>query len=89
MAVDSIPQINLDKIIIQESFKSKLPKAYKIKQCYAYYRKHQKFDRFITLNEKGELTDGYVAYLVAKMLDIKRVPVVLFNSELQKLSTKE
>lgn len=82
-------EINIKDIIIQDSFKASPPSTYKIAKCYGYYRKNKVFDRDIIINKDNVLTDGYVAYLVAKMFDIKMVPVVLFNSELQELSTTE
>lgn len=81
--------MNIEEIIIQDSFKHTLPLAYKIKRCYAFFRKYHAFDRLIVINERKELVDGYVAYLVAKMLDIKMVPfVVVSDNELQKALTK-
>lgn len=78
--VDNLPQVSVDEIIIQEGFKKKMPKPQKIKQCYAYYRMNHKFDRCVILNENRELIDGYVAYLIANMLDIKTVPALMYDS---------
>lgn len=79
--IDELPQIKVSDIIIQKSFKYKLPMPWKIKRCYGFYRKYHKFDRYVELNENYELVDGYVAYLVAKMLDIETVPTLLPQTE--------
>lgn len=68
--------ISMIKIIIPCSFKATLPNPHKIYNCYKYYRSFQKFDRDIVLDKDNYLTDGYVAYLVAKMLGIRKVPIV-------------
>lgn len=82
-------EINIEDIVIQDSFKSFPPSTHKIAKCYGCYRKNKVFDRDIIINKDNVLTDGYVAYLVAKMFDIKQVPIVAFDSELQELSAKE
>lgn len=81
ICIDNLPQIKVSDIIIQKSFKHKLPMPWKIKRCYSFYRKYHKFDRYVKLNENYELVDGYVAYLIAKMLDIETVPALLPQTE--------
>lgn len=75
-------EININDIVISNPFKAFLPATHKIAKCYAHYKKNGVFDRNIVLDKNNELIDGYVAYLVAKMLGIK----IVFA---EKLSTKE
>ena len=63
-------------IKIQNSFKVSKPSPKKIEKCYSYYLEHGTFDRAIIVDKGNLLLDGYVAYLVAKMLDVERVKVV-------------
>lgn len=81
VAIDSLPQINIIDIKIQKSFRNGLPHPYKINKCYAHYRRHRKFEGRVVLNKDMELVDGYVTYLVAKMLDIETVPVTFWMSK--------
>lgn len=68
--------IDINEIIIPPHFKESLPKTWKVSKCYDYYKKHGEFDREIFLNEEYVLEDGYVAYLIAKMLGIESVVVI-------------
>lgn len=70
-------EIPIELIKIKMSFKKNHPKEKKILKCYNYYNKWNEFDRDIILNKEGELIDGYVAYLVAKMFDVKSVNVII------------
>lgn len=72
----AVQEIKIEDIVIQDSFKSSPPSTYKIAKCYGCYRKNKVFDRDIIINKDNVLTDGYVAYLVAKMFDIKTLSVV-------------
>jgi hypothetical protein len=71
--------VNLSDIHISYAFWKTPPKPEKINTCYAYYREHGKFDRDIVIDEKGTLRDGYVAYLVARMMNITSVWVKIVS----------
>jgi len=71
--------VKLSAIHISYAFWKTPPRPEKIKTCYEYFREHGKFDRDIVIDEKGTLRDGYVAYLVARMLNITTVWVKVVN----------
>ena len=62
--------INLSDITVPESFAKTIPDGKKIADRVTYYKEHKQFDDEIVLNEENILTDGYVIYLVCKMLNI-------------------
>ncbi|MEG1564203.1 MAG: hypothetical protein RR365_10825 [Bacteroides sp.] len=68
--------IALERIKISKAFRDSIPSSEKISKCYSYYSNFGNFDRDIILDEDRLLIDGYVAYLVAKMLGIKFVKVL-------------
>ena len=70
-------RIDLLDIIIRNSWKNSLPLPEKINKCYEYYREHGILDRDIIVNKDNVLEDGYVAYLVCKMLGKENVRVIL------------
>jgi len=71
--------VNVSDIKIDESFRQTAPHADKIATCYGFYCEHLFFDRAIIVNRNMLLLDGYVAYLVAKMLDVESVKVVMIS----------
>lgn len=73
--------VNLADIHITSSFWHSPPKPSKINTCYSYYHKHRKFDRDIVVDEKMMLRDGYVAYLVAKMMGCATVRVKITDNK--------
>ena len=70
-------RIDLVDIKIKNCFAHSLPNPEKMNACYEYYRNHHRLDRDIEINEDDVLVDGYVAYLVYKMLGIESVRAVI------------
>lgn len=68
--------IEISDIKISKCFQQSPPKSEKIAQCYDFYRAHEFLDRAVIVDKGNLLLDGYVAYLVAKMLGIQRVRAV-------------
>lgn len=69
--------VRVEDIIIQDCFKENLPSTYKIKNKLEYYRSFKKFDKYIVVDKNNVLQDGYINYLICKMLDIDVVKVVI------------
>jgi len=60
--------INIADIIIQDSFSQ--PSIEKISDRLNYYKEHGKFEKDITINKEKILLDGYITYLLCKLLNI-------------------
>lgn len=69
--------IVLDDIVIQESFKENKPSIEKITERLNYYKDKGKFEKEITVNKDNVLLDGYVTYLICKMLDKDYIKVIV------------
>lgn len=70
--------INLDEIIIKECFKESRPSLDKIQEKLEYYKTHHNnFDKLIVIDRDNVLQDGYIIYLIYKMLDNDMVKVVV------------
>ncbi|WP_143322704.1 hypothetical protein [Clostridium sp. HBUAS56010] len=67
--------IPLSKIKISPAMLSHPPKPYKIAQRYTYYLHNQQFQSPIILDQNYNLLDGYITYLIAKMMGHKTVTV--------------
>ncbi len=73
--------IKLSEINISNAFWRTPPKPSKIANCYEYFLKHRRFDRDIMVDEKMTLFDGYVAYMVAKMVGCQTVRVKITDNK--------
>ncbi len=71
-AYASIP---MDRIKISARMRDTIPATEKITQRIEEYKKDHAFHTGVALNSAGELVDGYSAYLVARMLGLKYIPV--------------
>jgi len=69
--------ISIDNIIIQDSFKNTQPSLDKIQKKLEYYKKYNRFDKRIVINKDNVLQDGYITYLICRMLYIKTNKVVV------------
>jgi len=69
--------IKVDDIIIQNSFKETKPGINKIQKKLEYYKENNKFDKNIVIDRSKVLLDGYVNYLICKMLNIEIIRVVV------------
>ena len=67
----------LDDIQIPKPFRNSFPASYKVKNCYETYITYRRFDRDIVVDKDNILTDGYVAYLIARMIGIVQVKVTV------------
>ena len=64
-------KMNLSEIMIPESFKSSVPSLYKYEKCCRYYKETGNQDRYIVVDEKNVLVDGYIMYLVLKSHNVE------------------
>jgi hypothetical protein len=71
--------INVKDIAIQDEFKKAPPSIDKISSKLDYYRKNKKFDSNIIINKKNILQDGYITYLLYKLLNIDTVKAIVEN----------
>lgn len=69
--------IRVEDIIIQDSFKETQPSLDKIQTKLEFYKKYKKFDKNIVVNKDNVLQDGYINYLLCKMLNIEVIKVVI------------
>lgn len=69
--------ITLDEIVIQDSFKENKPSLEKITERLNYYKDNGKFEKEITVNKDNVLLDGYITYLICKMLDKDYIKVIV------------
>ena len=67
--------INISDIVIQDSFSQ--PSIEKITERLNYYKEHGKFEKDIKINKSKILLDGYVTYLLCKLLNINTVRVIV------------
>lgn len=58
--------MRLSEIKISADFESSIPNTYKYNKCENYYNKTGNQDRYIVVDEKNVLVDGYIMYLVLK-----------------------
>lgn len=72
-------RLKVDDIVIQDLFKQAHPSTNKIQSKLNYYSIKKKFDKPIIVNSQKELTDGYVNYLLCKLLNINTVEVIVEN----------
>jgi len=69
--------IRVDDINIQDSFKESKPSVDKIQNKLEYYKVNNKFEKNIVVNKNNILQDGYINYLICRMLGIEVVKVVV------------
>lgn len=63
--------IPIDEIIVTDAFRNSKPSDEKMKKHRTYWNQHHTQQKFITLNERNILTDGYIQYLILKENNIK------------------
>lgn len=63
--------MRLSEIKIPADFESSIPNTYKYNKCERYYNKTGNQDRYIVVDEKNVLVDGYIMYLVLKNHDVE------------------
>jgi len=69
--------VRVEDIIIKDCFKEQLPSSRKIKDKLEYYKINGKFNKYISINKDNVLQDGYINYLLCKMLNIEVVKAVV------------
>ena len=70
-------RIYISDIAIKISFKQSEPSIKKILRKLNYYKKHKCFDKPIIIDKDGVLQDGYINYLLCKLLSIKSIDVIV------------
>lgn len=73
--------MKLDDIKIKKSFTENIPREGKMEECRKFWEMCNKQDRYIVVNRKGYLIDGYVQYLILKENGIENVEVRVGNNK--------
>lgn len=74
--------IQLEDIIINDSFKNSIPNVKKIQdKLNEYSNMKYNFNGKITVDEHDVLSDGYITYMLAKMFDVKQLQVCISSEE--------
>ncbi|MEF9983721.1 MAG: hypothetical protein RR710_04180 [Oscillospiraceae bacterium] len=68
-------KIDISQIIIPDNFKNNLPSTSKLASKYGLYKMTHELRDSIIIDENGILINGYITYLLAKMLDINILSV--------------
>lgn len=69
--------IAIEDIEIPDNFKLTTPSLDKIQERLDYYKEYNKFEKYIVVNRDKVLQDGYITYLLCKLLNINYVNVVI------------
>ena len=70
--------LSLSRIKIPEDFKKTSPKEYKLIECKTYWEVFGEQDRYIVLDSKNVLIDGYVQYLVLQEFGAKECKAITY-----------
>lgn len=70
--------LSLSRIKIPEDFKKTSPKEYKLVECRAYWETFGKQDRYIVLDSKNVLIDGYIQYLVLQEFGVEKCETITY-----------
>lgn len=68
-------RMNINDIVIRESFLQSTPRAQKMKVCRDYWECNHKQDRYIVVDRNNVLVDGYIQYLVLKENNIDEAEI--------------
>lgn len=71
--------INVKDIIISDSFYVSQPSIEKVSEKLNYYRDNGKLDKDIVIDKDNILLDGYVNYLICKLLNIETIRAIVEN----------
>lgn len=71
--------MKLSDIKIKDSFASSNPQIRKVQECRNYWNENHEQDRYVVVNHKNELIDGYIQYLVLKENNVS--DAIIQNSE--------
>jgi len=69
--------IKIEDIIIKDCFRNTRPSLDKIQSKIEYYKGNSKFDKNIIINKDNVLQDGYINYLICRLLNIETIKVVI------------
>lgn len=69
--------IEIEDIVIQDSYKVNQPSIDKIQTKLDYYKINKKFEKDIVIDKENVLKDGYTNYLICKLLNIYRVKAIV------------
>lgn len=81
--------MRLEDIKIKNSFSATTPKEEKMNECRQFWNTYHKQDRYIVIDNKNTLVDGYIQYLVLKENNIEVAEVHHSNKKKEKWFRKE
>lgn len=76
--------LKLSDIRIKDSFASSVPREEKIDECRRFWNTYREQDRWIVVNNRHTLIDGYVQYLVLKENNVEVAEVHYSNKRKKK-----
>ena len=71
--------MKLSDIKIKDSFANSNPQNRKMEECRNYWNENYEQDRYLVVNHKNELVDGYIQYLILKENNVS--DAIIQNSE--------
>ena len=67
--------VDIQDIIVPEKFSQTIPSPKKVARKLLEYKLTSKFEQNIKINDNNILVDGYITYLLCKMLSIEKIKV--------------
>lgn len=81
-------RMKISKIKISKAFTNTTPSEEKMNECRKFWEMCNKQDRYVVVNKKGYLIDGYVQYLVLKENGIEDVEIRVGRSTKKRWNRK-
>ena len=72
-------KMKLSDIKISEAFANTIPKEEKLEECRKNWNENHCQDRFVVVNRKNILIDGYIQYLILKESNVDEAEVKISN----------
>lgn len=81
--------LKLSDIYIKVSFANSIPKEEKIEECRRFWNTYHQQDRYIVVNNRHTLIDGYIQYLILKENNVEVAEVHFSKKKKKKWIRKE
>ena len=81
-------KMKLSDIKISEAFANTIPKEEKLEECRKNWHENHRQDRFIVVNRKNILIDGYIQYLILKENNMDEAEVKISNKRRERWNRK-
>ena len=81
-------KMKLSDIKISEAFANTIPKEEKLEECRKNWNENHCQDRFVVVNRKNILIDGYIQYLILKENNMNEAEVKISNKRKKRWNRK-